>query len=146
MKPFYQMACYLFVLLSISIHAAPSAEELISITIKKQWETPQSLVEVPVIAVGTHYALVDWVQDKRGGRALLRLNEGEWQTLMCGSAQLKSTQALERAGVSGEEARKISENLTVQEINLTTEQLELIDGFEGIMNVLTNPRHHHEHH
>jgi hypothetical protein len=146
MKQFFQTICHLFLLLSMSANADSSAEELIASTIKHQWETPHRLVEVPIIAVGRLYALADWMQGERGGRALLRLSEGKWQTLMCGSAKLKSAQSLERAGVPSEEAKEISENLAAKEVNLSIAQLALIDSFEGIVDVLTDSTHHHEHH
>lgn len=146
MKQFFQTICYLLLLLAFSANADSSAEERIALSIKNQWETPNRLVEVPVIAVGTNYALADWVQGERGGRALMRLSEGKWQTLMCGSAQLKSAQALERAGVPSIEAKQLSENLAAKEVNLSTAQLAQIDSFEGIVDVLTDSSHHHEYH
>lgn len=146
MKQFFQTVCYLFLLLAFSANADSSAEELIALSIKNQWETPHNLVNIPVIVVGRHFALADWVQGERGGRALLRLSESKWQTLMCGSAQLKSPQSLERAGVPSEEAKLISENLAIKEVDLSPAQLSLIDSFEGIVDVLTDSSHHHEHH
>lgn len=130
----------------MTANADSSVEELIASTIKKQWDTPHLLVEIPVIAVGKNYALADWMQGERGGRALLSLSEGKWQTLMCGSAQLKSAQSLERAGVPSAEAKQISESLAIKESNLNVEQLVLIDSFEGIVDVLTDLAQHHEHH
>jgi hypothetical protein len=146
MKQLFQTFCYFLLLLSISANADSSSEELIALIIKHQWETPHRLVEVPAIAVGTQYALADWVQGKRGGRALLLLSEGKWQTLMCGSAQLKSAQSLEKAGVPSAEAKQISENLATKEANLSSAQLAIIDSFEGIVDVLTDSEHHHVHH
>jgi hypothetical protein len=146
MKKFFQIICHLFLLLSMSANADSSAEELIASTIKNQWETLNRFVEVPVIAVGRNYALADWMQGQRGGRALLRLSKGKWQTLMCGSAQLKTAQSLERAGVPSAEAKQISESLATKESNLSVEQLVLIDSFEGIVDVLTDSAHHHENH
>lgn len=131
--------------MSVTSNADPSAEALITLTIKKQWETAHILLEVPAIAVGTNYALADWVQGERGGRALLRLSEGKWKTLMCGSVQLKSALSLERAGVPKAEATQISENLSVKEANLSSAQLALIDSFQGIVDVLTDSVDHHEH-
>ncbi len=146
MKQFFQSICSLLLLWSITANADASAESLITLAIKNQWETPHRLVEIPVIAVGTDYALADWVQGERGGRALLRLNEGEWQTLMCGSAQLKSAQSLARAGVPSAEAKQISESLAIKEAILSTVQLALIDSFEGIVDVLKSSDHQHVHH
>lgn len=146
MKQFFQSICTLLLLWSISANADSNAESLITFVIKNQWETPYHLVEIPVIAVGGAYALADWLQGERGGRALLRLNEGKWQTLMCGSAQLKSAQSLVNAGVPSAEAKQISENLVAKEVNLSAAQLALIDSFEGIVEVLTSSDHQHVHH
>jgi hypothetical protein len=95
--------------------------------------------------VSGDYAVADWLQDNRGGRALLRRDIDGWHTLMCGGAQFKTPQALRQAGVQGDDAKIISQALVQKEQNLTGEQLKKIDGFQGIVDVLTNPDHH-EHH
>jgi hypothetical protein len=140
------LSCSIFLYFSVAAYAESRPEELIALSIKQQWEKPHHLVDIPVIAVGTHYALADWIQGKRGGRALMRLNEGKWQAIMCGNGQIKSRQALEKVGIPSLEAKKISEKLAAQEVNLTKEQLRLVDSFTGIVNLLESPEHHHESH
>lgn len=114
--------------------------------LKDQFDRPVNPLEVPVVIVSGEYAVADWIQDNRGGRALLRHDADGWHTLMCSGAQFKSPQALRQAGVQEEDAIRISQELSQKEQNLLAEQLKKIDSFQGIVDVLTQPEHHHEHH
>jgi hypothetical protein len=113
--------------------------------LKGQFDRSAFPLEVPVVVVSGDYALADWLQDNRGGRALLRRDTDGWHTLMCSGAQFKSTQTLRQAGVQEDDATHISQELSQKEQNLTKEQLKKIDSFQGLVDVLTNSDHH-EHH
>lgn len=123
-----------------------SAQGQIIKVLKDQFDRPVNPLEVPVVIVSGEYAVADWIQDNRGGRALLRHDADGWHTLMCSGAQFKSPQALRQAGVQEEDAIRISQELSQKEQNLSAEQLKQIDSFQGIVDVLTQPEHHHEHH
>jgi hypothetical protein len=131
----------------MTVDAQPldTAEAQIIQVLKNQFERPVTPLDVPVVVVSGDYAVADWLQDNRGGRALLRHDADGWRTLMCSGAQFKSPQALRQAGVQEDDANNISQELSQKEQNLTAEQLKKIDSFEGMVNVLTNPEHH-EHH
>jgi hypothetical protein len=127
-------------------HAAEeSMQAQIIQVLKNQFDRPVSPLEVPVVVISGDYAVADWLQDHRGGRALLRHDADGWRTLMCSGAQFKSPQALQQAGLQENDAARISKELSQKEQSLTDEQLKKIDSFQGIMDVLTNPDHH-EHH
>ncbi len=123
---------------------APAQAQIVKV-LKDQFDRPVTLLDVPVVVVSGDFAVADWLQDNRGGRALLRRDTDGWHTLMCSGAQFKSPQALRHAGVQEDDATRISRELGQQEQNLTAEQLKKIDSFKGIVDVLTNPEHH-EHH
>jgi acid phosphatase family membrane protein YuiD len=50
---------------------------------------------------------------------------------------------LRQAGVQADDANQISRALKKNEQSLSHEQLKQIDSFQGIMDVLANPEHHH---
>jgi hypothetical protein len=122
-----------------------SAQMQIIKVLKDQFERPVTPLEVPVVVVSGDYAVADWLQDNRGGRALLQHDADGWHTLMCSGAQFKSPLALRQAGVQEDDATRISQELSQKEQNLTEEQLKKIESFQGIVDVLTNPDHHGHH-
>ncbi|HQN64131.1 MAG TPA: copper uptake system-associated protein [Methylophilus sp.] len=123
---------------------APAQAQIVKV-LKDQFDRPVTPLEVPVVVVSGDFAVADWLQDKRGGRALLRRDADGWHTLMCSGAQFKSTQVLRQAGVQEEDASHISQKLAHEEKRLTAEQLKKIDSFEGVIDVLTSPDRHGHH-
>jgi len=121
------------------------AKENIIQVIKMQWDQPQNPVAVPVVAVSELYAVADWTQGARGGRALLKFNEGHWQMLACGDAQIKSVFRLTQMGVAKENAQDIVQQLTFDEVQLSQAQLSVINSFSGVVDLFTHPEHHHQH-
>lgn len=147
MKKYLLTCAWLLVTLVFAVNAQPinTAEAEITQALRKQFDRPAAPLDVPVVVVSRDFAVADWLQDTRGGRALLRRDAKGWHTLMCSGAQFKSSQALRQAGVPDADAINISRELSQKEQSLTAEQLKIINGFEGIVDVLTNPEHH-EHH
>jgi len=131
--------------MSVGAQSLDTPEAQIIQALKTQFDRPVSPLEVPVVVVSGDYAVADWLQDNRGGRALLRHDAAGWQTLMCGGAQFKSPQALRQAGVRDEDAQRLSQELARHEKSLSDVQLIQINSFEGIVNVLTHPEHHKHH-
>jgi hypothetical protein len=145
MKKYLLAISGLFVLWTMAAHAQPSASANTHIihVLKSQFERPNKPLEVPVVVVSGDYAVADWLQGDKGGRALLRRNADGWRVQMCSGAQFKSSQVLRQAGVQADDANQISRALKKNEQSLTHEQLKKIDSFQGIMDVLSNPEHHH---
>lgn len=140
----------LFLMMSIAnadeIETQQKAKEKIIQAIKMQWDQPQHPVSVPVVAISVPYAVADWMQDARGGRALLKLNDGHWQALACGDAQIKSVFKLEKMGVPKAHAEEIVQQLSIQETQLSQVELSTINSFSGLVNLLINPEHHQHTH
>jgi hypothetical protein len=145
----YLLSCAWLVVMfvmTVDARALDTAEAEIIQVLKNQFDRPVNSLEVPVVVVSGDYAVADWLQDNRGGRALLRHDVDGWHTQMCSGAQFKSVQVLLQAGVPSADAERISQDLAVQESNLIAEQLKKIDSFQGIVDMLTQQEHHHEHH
>lgn len=110
--------------------------------IKVLWETPDHPIQVPVIVVSGNYAIVDWIQQPKGGRALLKQQHGHWHTLMCGDANLKQPRHLVAAGVPEADADKLTLALTQAEASLTLDEQTTINSFVGMVDLLKAPHHH----
>lgn len=130
-----------------AIVVADTAQEIaISEGIKRQWQKPDHPVTVPVVVISHEFAIADWIQEPRGGRALLRLNAGHWQTLMCGDDNLMQQKTLMQAGVPEVDADNLIASLTQAEAQLTADQQATINSFKGIVDLLKAPHHHTEDH
>lgn len=78
---------------AIAQTSAKPAEEQIKAIIAKTYDQPSKPVETaPVVTVG-NYALADWIQGDMGGRALLRLDKGAWEIMVCGGDDFKNQDA-----------------------------------------------------
>jgi hypothetical protein len=111
-------------------------------SIKAQWEKPDHPIQVPVIVVSGNYAIADWIQQPKGGRALLKQQHGHWQTLMCGDANLKQPRHLVAAGVPEADVDKLTLALTQAEASLTLDEQTTINSFVGMVDLLKAPHHH----
>ncbi len=114
----------------------------IETAVKAQWDKPNHPIRVPVIVMQGDYAIADWIQEPRGGRALLRHNQKNWQTLLCGDADMKQISSLVSAGVPREDAERLSVALEKEEKKLTITDKSLINSFKGIVDLLMEPNHH----
>jgi hypothetical protein len=111
-------------------------------SIKAQWEKQNHPIRVPVIVLSGDYAIADWIQEPKGGRALLKQHAGHWHTLMCGDANMTEPRRLLEAGVPETDAEKLSLALTQAEVSLTLDEQTTINSFVGMVDLLKVPHHH----
>ncbi|MDX1914787.1 MAG: copper uptake system-associated protein [Methylophilus sp.] len=114
-------------------------------TIKAQWEKPNHPIRVPVVVMSGEHAIADWIQEPKGGRALLKLTDGHWHTLMCGDANLAQTNHLISAGVPLADAERLSIALKQAETKLSQDERATINSFNGMIDMLKAPQHHEQH-
>lgn len=114
----------------------------IEIALKAQWDKHNHSIRVPVIVMQGDYAIADWIQEQRGGRALLRREQQNWKTLLCGDANMNQVSNLVSAGVSREDAKHLAAALEQEEKRLSDADKALTDSFKGIVDLLKEPLHH----
>lgn len=114
----------------------------IETALKVQWDKPNHPIRVPVIVTHGDYAIADWIQEPRGGRALLKREQRGWQTLLCGATNMKQVHNLVSAGVPREDAAHLADALAQKEKRLTDADKTLINSFKGIVDLLKEPQHH----
>ena len=112
-------------------------------TLKKQFDQPDApLTVVPVTVVGD-YAVAGWIQGKKGGRALLQKEQGQWRISVCAGDGLTQASVLETTGMQPVLARKLANAVGIAEAKLTAEQRRLFASFQGMLTVNAASGHGH---
>ena len=133
--------CLLAVMYIENIFAETTPESAIEHVIKKQWDKPDNPVLVSPIVIVDNAAVAGWSQGARGGRALLKLDGGEWRVMFCGDVTLTHAAVLEQSGLTSDQAIRISKELLAAEAKISTTQINILDTFRGLMKV--DAEHHH---
>lgn len=102
-----------------------------------QFDTPETPLNVVLIVVVGDRAIAGWMQGGRGGRALLRKNDKDWEIYMCGGADLTSPAFLMQAGMDSATAYELAKVLAAAEQKLPADQRKQLSRFEGAINVPT---------
>lgn len=130
---------------SVIVHADDgSAQHQIREVISTAYDKPDHKVETSPIAVADDYAVADWTQGNRGGRALLRRIDGKWTISACGADELKKVSTLTDAGIPAKTATSIVDQLTTAEQAVSPERLKRFSLF-GTMNDPVMAEHHQHH-
>ncbi|HTT10374.1 MAG TPA: copper uptake system-associated protein [Burkholderiaceae bacterium] len=107
--------------------AAPSIRAVIAST----YDTLESKVETAPIVVRGDYAVADWIQGHRGGRALMQRRDGAWQIAACGGEAFRTVDGLKLAGVPADTAVQLVALLTRAEGSLANDRVKLFDSFDA---------------
>ncbi len=111
--------------------------------ISTTYDQPDAKVETdPVIVAGEH-AVADWIQGKRGGRALLVREHGQWQVVLCAGDGLKYAETMVQAGVPSDTAKTLAQKLSQAEKPLPASLLRQLGLFGTSHDPATG--HHAEH-
>lgn len=113
---------------------AMTDEQRIRHTMKSLFDKPDAPLRVTPVSIEGEYAVAGWIQNNRGGRALLKKEKGEWSILVCGGDDLKKASSLSMAGIDSSSARKLAQKISAAENNLSTDELKKFSMFEGAIN------------
>lgn len=143
------VAAFLFASIAIAASGAwadsqPSDEEQISRLIKTTWEKPDHPMSVAPIAVSGVYAVAGWSETARGGRALLKKNEGKWSVVLCAGDGIRTEAGLAGAGIPPETAKALASEIAKGEAKLPSDQVAKFSLFEGEVHM--DGGEHHPHH
>ena len=110
---FHRFLLVLFLVFSGALSAEALTDEAqIQAVIGKTYDKPNNKVNTTPISVADDFAVADWTQGKRGGRALMKRIDGNWEILACGNDGLKDTKSLVKAGMSEKTASAIVKKLS----------------------------------
>ena len=112
---------------------------------KKLFDKPQSPLKVAPIAMEGENAVAGWLQDGRGGRALLQKRHGQWSITLCAGDGLKHAQTLEQAGMKPAAAARLVAKMAAQEARLPADVLKKFASFEGVVKIDAQAAHGHGH-
>lgn len=116
------------------ITSAKEAQGIVQ-AMKRQFDKPQSPLKVAPVVVEGDWALAGWLQDARGGRALLQKRHGHWVIVVCGGDGLRKADALVHTGMTADMATALAKKLNVAESRLPADTLKKMASFEGMLRV-----------
>lgn len=148
---FHRFLLVLFLVFSGALSAESLTDEAqIQAVIGKTYDKPNNKVNTTPISVADDFAVADWTQGKRGGRALMKRIDGNWEILACGNDGLKDTKSLVKAGMSEKTASAIVKKLSDLEKLEDPKRLAKFNLFgtpnDPINKNEDDPHKHHRHH
>lgn len=111
--------------------SGPPPEEAIPATLKTMFERPDKPLTILPVVVQNDWAIAGWQQDERGGRALLKKGHHGWSVFLCSGDGIRDAAALEKAGLSADDAKALAADLAEAEARLDPKVLALFASFEG---------------
>ena len=123
-----------------------SANQQIQTLISTIYDKPNIKIETTPIVVVNEYAIADWTQGERGGRALLQRINGKWAIMACGADGFKDAKKLADAGIPLPQANSLVAKLTTAEKSIDPHRLHLFSLF-GTKNdpIKMGHQEHHTH-
>jgi hypothetical protein len=148
---FHRYLLVLFLVFSGALSAESLTDEAqIQAVIGKTYDKPNNKVNTTPISIADDFAVADWTQGKRGGRALMKRINGNWEILACGNDGLKDTKSLVKAGMSEKTASTIVKKLADLEKLEDPRRLAKFNLFgtpnDPINKNEDDPHKHHHHH
>ena len=102
---------------------------------KKQFDKPEAALTVAPVTIEGSYAVAAWVQSGKGGRALLKKENGTWQIQVCGGDGLTQADVLAKTGMPPRTAVALSKKVETAEAKLSKNHLKKLGMFEGMIKV-----------
>ena len=116
---------------SIGTGACAQETHAITTTLMATFDRPEARLKVEPIVTEGDVAIAGWVQEARGGRALMRKVSGTWKIILCGGEALRRKEGLMAAGIESTRAERVVGLLMSAEANLPRTTIVLLDSFEG---------------
>ncbi|NOT15226.1 MAG: copper uptake system-associated protein [Methylotenera sp.] len=121
-----------------------TSHQQIKAIISSTYDKPDHKVETTPIAVIDDYAVADWTQGQRGGRALLHRSNGKWIIMACGADGLKEVKTLTEAGIPDQTAKSLVTQLTSAEKSVSPDRLKQFSLFGTKDDPAAHEHHHHQ--
>ena len=115
--------------------AQDTAHEQVEIRnlMRMAWERPNAPLSVDPVVVHDGYAIAGWVQEERGGRALLRKSGPGWEVILCAGDHLRSAETVIATGAPPAVAQLLVAKLVDAEGRLPPERLAKFAMFDAIL-------------
>lgn len=122
--------------------AADDAKDIRAL-INHKFDRPDATVVSEPIVIVQNFAVADWIQGEKGGRALLHKKNAQWEIMLCTGDSIRKANKMVDAGVPRQIASALAGKLSQVENNLPPENLRKFGLFGSKQ--LTH-KEHSEHH
>jgi periplasmic copper chaperone A len=119
-------------------------QQAIPAKMKAMFETAGKPLTVAPVVIQGDWAIAGWLQEGRGGRALLKKKGNGWSIHLCSGDGLKQAHALKAMGLSEADASTLSASLADAEAHVDPKTLALFASFEGTV-MVEGPEDHSGH-
>ena len=116
---------------SAEVDAADGIRAVLAAT----WDRPDAPLRVAPVSIEGDHALAGWRQGERGGRALLRRDDGAWQVLLCGGDALLDPAVLVQAGMTDAGAKALAAAERTAERTLPREHVDAFARFGALVHM-----------
>ena len=136
------LACAMFAVGPAQAHESDQTQ--IHHVMMAAFDKPADPLKVAPVVVQGDYAVADWIQSGRGGRAVMHKEQGRWTIMVCGGDGLKEAAALALTGMPTASAVTLAKALAAAEAGLDPTLLKQFAMFDGIVKVdAGHGAHHH---
>lgn len=138
------LSCVVFSMCSSWAHEAPGNSvhtvrmtdaQSIEHAMKVLFDKPGAPLKVAPISVEGAYAVAGWIQNDRGGRALLKKENDKWSIQVCGGDGLKQASSLTMTGMDQSSASRLAQKVAAAEKHMTSDQVKKFAMFQGVVKV-----------
>lgn len=123
--------------------AVKSDSQAIEHVMKKLFDKPEAPLKVAPVVMEGEFAVAGWLQDSRGGRALLQKRHGQWVIVVCAGDGLRQAATLVQTGMKPDAAKRLASQLALAEGKLPESTLKKFASFEGMLRVDGQATHGH---
>lgn len=118
-----------------------SEQQSIRQLMSHNFERPDAPLDVGPITVEGDHAVAGWLQDQRGGRALLRKGPHGWRVVLCAGDSLLDPKTLRSAGLAENDALHLSQAVQAAEAGQPTARVKQFALFQGVVKVDRDAAH-----
>jgi hypothetical protein len=97
--------------------------------ISHEFDRPDATVVSDPIVIVQEFAVADWIQGDKGGRALLRKKDGQWAIMLCSGDGIRNAKSMAKAGVPQPIASDLASKLTYVESGLPPARVKMFGLF-----------------
>lgn len=101
--------------------------------IHAMFDRPDAALIIDPVVIRDGYAVAGWIQGGAGGRAFLRLADGNWTLLLCTGDEILSAEALRESGVPEGSAAILAAAISEAEDGIDPVHRKMLSSFQGIM-------------
>ena len=142
---FWSAACWAALMTACA--PPPSGDaQAITVQMHTAWDRPGTVLDAGPVVVAGDYAVADWTQGDRGGRALMQRQGGTWTTLLCAGDGIRDADGLRAVGVPATQADTLAKALVRAEIGLAPDRLARMSRFAGTVRMTPEGAAHDDRH